>query len=111
MRGDEDDDRRKEGGDEGRGSAWICSGLRQCKHLEHVSSVLEGKGVVIWTTNVQNALKRGFRLSQDGYPITFAAMILEHHPAHRSGCVVSDTSDVIFGVRCVFGDRVGLSMG
>jgi len=43
MRGDEDDDRGKDGGDEGRGSAWICSGLRQCKHLEHVSSVLEGK--------------------------------------------------------------------
>ena len=28
MRGDEDDDGGKDGGEEGQGSAWICSGFR-----------------------------------------------------------------------------------
>ena len=28
MRGDEDDDGGKDGGEEGRGSAWICSGFK-----------------------------------------------------------------------------------
>ena len=28
MRGDEDDDGGKDGGEEGQGSAWICSGFK-----------------------------------------------------------------------------------
>ena len=29
-----------------------------------------GEGVIVWTMNVQNALKGGFGLSQEGYSVT-----------------------------------------
>jgi len=61
--------------------------------------------------NVQNTLERGFGLSQEGYPVTSLQGFFD--TVNRIGwdVIVSNAMDVIFGMRCVFGDRVGLDAG
>jgi len=69
MRGDEDDN----GGrteEKRTGSAWICSGFKMMQTSRAHLFCFYGKGHYIWTTNVQNALKGSFGLSQKGYSFT-----------------------------------------
>jgi len=61
--------------------------------------------------NVQNALERSFRLSQEGYSVTSLqgfSNTIDHIGWDMEGF---DVTCVIFGMRGVFSDRVGLDMG
>jgi len=68
------------------------------------------KVIVIWTTNVQNVLERGFGLSQEGYPITSLQGF--SNTVDRIGWDVEgfNATHTIFGAGGVFCDRVGLDM-
>ena len=61
-------------------------GLKQCKHLEHVFSALEGKGHCNLDRECPECVEERLRIELRKLSRHLAAMILEHHPAHRSEC-------------------------
>ena len=61
-------------------------GLGQYKHLEHVSSVLEGKGHCNLDHECPECVEERLRIEPRRLSRHLAAMILEPHPAHRLEC-------------------------
>jgi len=61
--------------------------------------------------NVQNALKGGFRLSQKGYSFTSLQGFSNTVKCIGRDVEGSDATDVVFSMRGVFSDGVGLDTG
>jgi len=73
---------------EGKGSKVLrgfVQGLRRCKHLEHVSSVLEGKGHCNLGHECPEYVGGKLWIEPKRLFLHLPARILEHHQAHRSG--------------------------